>query len=110
RFELGDAGGFLDDGAPVRRLAAQDLADASLLDDCVRLGPQAGAHEDVLDVAQPAQLSVQEVLALAGTKQPPRHRDLACLEGALEFAPADFEYYVRGSSGCRRCHFRRRSV
>ena len=40
-LELGDAGGLFDDGAAVGRLAAQNLPDAPLLDDGVRLRPQA---------------------------------------------------------------------
>ena len=34
-FEFADAGGFFDDGAPILRPVAQNLADASLLDDGV---------------------------------------------------------------------------
>ena len=38
-LEFGDAGGLFDDVAPVGGLAAQDLPDASLLDQRVRLRP-----------------------------------------------------------------------
>ena len=62
-------------------LAAQDLPDAALLDDGVGLGPEAGAHEDVLNVAQAAELAVQQILAFAGAEQAARDRDLARLEG-----------------------------
>ncbi len=52
RFELADAGGFLDDGAAILRARAKNLTDAALLDDGIALRAQAGAHEDVLDIAQ----------------------------------------------------------
>src|SRR5208337_5153192 len=41
------------------------------------LRTQACAHEQVLNVAQPARVAVDEILALAGPEKPPRHRDLA---------------------------------
>ena len=44
-LELGDAGGFFDDGAAVGGTAAQNLSDASLLDQRIRLRPQPRAHE-----------------------------------------------------------------
>ena len=75
RFELGDAGGFLDHGAPVLRLVAQDLADAALFDDGVAFGTQAGAHEQVLDVAQPGRLAVDQVFAFTRPEQAPGDRD-----------------------------------
>ncbi len=92
RLVLGDAGRLFDDGAAIGRLAAQDLADASLLDDGVGLGAKAGAHEDVLNVAQAAELAVQQVLAFAGAEQAARDLDLAGLEGPLEFAAANLQY------------------
>ena len=60
--------------------AAQDLADAPLLDERVRFRPQARAHEQFLNVAQPAELAVQQVFAIAGAEQPPRDHDLARFE------------------------------
>ena len=53
-----------------------DLADAALLDDRVGLGADAGAEEEVGDVAQPARRLVDEVLARAVAIQPARDRDL----------------------------------
>ena len=94
-LELGDAGGLFDDGATVGRLAAENLSDAALLDDRVGLGPEPGAHEDVLNVAQPAKLSVQQILALAGAEQASRYSNLSRLEGADKLAAADLQYYVR---------------
>ena len=91
RFVLGDAGSLFNDGAAIGGLAAEDLADASLLDDGVGLGAKAGAHEDVLNVAQAAELAVQQIFAFAGAEQAARDLDFAGLEGALKFAAADFQ-------------------
>ena len=100
-LELGDAGGLFDDGPAIGRLAAQDLPDASLLNDGVGLRPQAGAHEDVLNIAQAAQLAIQQVFALAGAEEAPGDHDLAGLEGPLELAAADLEHDVRSSNAIR---------
>ena len=94
-LNFGDAGGLFDDGAAVGRLAAEDLADASLLDDGVGLGPEAGAHEDVLNVAQAAELAVEQIFAFAGAEQAARDCDFSGLEGALELAAADLEHDLR---------------
>ena len=84
---------FLDDGPPVVRLGAEQLADALLPDDGVALRSQARAHEDVLNIAQPAQLAVQQILALAGAEQAAGNHDLAFLRRALEFAAANLEHH-----------------
>ena len=63
--------------AAVLRLGAEDLPDAPLLDDGVALRAQAGAHENVLDIAQARRAAVDEVFALARTEQAPRDGDLA---------------------------------
>src|SRR5258708_32940916 len=68
RLEFRNAGGLFNDGAAVSRTAAQNLTDASLLDERVRLRPKTGAHEQFLDVAQTAQFSVQQVLAVAAAE------------------------------------------
>ena len=77
RLEPGDARGFLDHRAAVLRARAEQLPDAPLLNDGVGLRAEPGAHEDVLDVAQPRHAAVDQVLAFAGAEQAPRHRDLA---------------------------------
>ncbi len=97
-LELGDAGGLFDDGAAVGGLAAEDLTDTALFDDGVRFRAQTGAHEDVLNVAQTAQLAVEQILALAGTEQAARDGDLASFKRALEFAAADLQHDVRSNS------------
>jgi hypothetical protein len=53
-LEFRDPRRLFDDGAAVGRTAAQNLADASLLDERVGLRSQARSHEQFLDVAQAA--------------------------------------------------------
>ena len=92
RFELGDAGGFFDDRAAIGRLAAQDLSNTALFDDRVGLRSETGAHEDVLDIAQAAELAVEQVFAFARPEQAARDDDLALLEsGAIELATTNLE-------------------
>ena len=68
-FEAGDAGSFFDDGAAVSGAGGEDLADAALLDDGVGFRSEAGAHEDVLDVAETGLLAVDEIFTVAGAEQ-----------------------------------------
>ncbi len=96
-LELGDAGGFFDDVATVGGLAAQDLPDAALLDERIRLRSEAGTHEDVLDVAQAAELAVELVLALAGTEQAAGDDNLAFYIVRLELTAANLKYYLRSA-------------
>src|SRR3984957_5602399 len=93
-FESGDPGCFLDNRAPVVRLGTKELPDALLFDDGVGLRTKAGAHEDVLNVAQAAKLAVEQIFAFAGAEQAAGDYDLA-LPGcrALEAPAADFEDY-----------------
>ena len=97
RFELGDAGRLFNDGAAIGGLAAEDLTDAALLDDGVGLGPEAGAHKDVLNVAQTAELAVEQILALAGSEQATRNGDFAGLKSTLEFAAANLQHDMRSN-------------
>ena len=76
-LEAGDAGGLFDDGAAVVRLGAEKLADALLADDGVGLRAEAGAHEDVLNVAQAAELAVEQIFAVAGAEEAAGDDDLA---------------------------------
>ena len=96
RLEFRNAGGFFDNVAAVGRTAAQDLADASLLDERIRLRPQPRSHEQFLDVAQAAQLPIQQVFAVTAAEKTARHRNHAGVVLLLiEFAPADFQNYLR---------------
>ena len=85
RFELGDAGGFFNDAAAVLGLGAEDLADAALLDDGVAFRTQAGAHEQVLNVAQAGGTAVDEVFAFAGTEQAAGDGDFGVVRGLAVF-------------------------
>src|SRR5262249_48640721 len=106
----GDPGSLFDDGAAIVRLAAENLADASLLDNSVGFRSQAGAHEDVLNVAQAAELAVQQIFALAGAEQPPCHHHFALGQlHRLALAPANLQ--AQGASTVNRSPastFRRR--
>jgi len=62
---------FFDDGTPVGRLRAENLSDASLLDNGVGVRAQAYAHEEILNVAaSPRDATIDEVLALPRAIQP----------------------------------------
>ena len=102
-LELGDAGGLFDDGAAIRGTAAQDLPDASLLDQGVGFRPQAGPHEQFLNIAQAAQLAVQQVFAVAGAEQAAGDHDLARVKLLLvELAAANLQHDLRRRRSCRR--------
>src|SRR4029453_16862588 len=61
----------------VGRTGAQDEPDLALLDDRVRLGAEPGVHQEIVDVAQTADLAVDQVFAVTRAIQPARHFDLA---------------------------------
>src|SRR5262249_17476133 len=64
RLEPADPGGFFEDLAAVLMRRLQQGIDAALLDDRVSSLRGPGTEEEVLDVAQPARLLVDQVLAL----------------------------------------------
>src|SRR6185295_3685740 len=90
RLVLRDAGGLLDQLAAVGRPRAEDHPDLALLDDRVVLGAETGVHQQVVDVAQAAGVSVDQVLALAGPIEAPRDLDFARhrLNDRLGLAPS----------------------
>src|SRR6185312_6897578 len=91
RVEASAAGGFLDDAATVEGLGREQLPDALLADDGVGFATEAGAHEDVLDVAEAADLSVEQVLRVAGAEEAACDRDFAgAHRSATELAAANF--------------------
>jgi hypothetical protein len=81
--EAGDAGGLLEDGPAVAAGRHQKRVDAALLDDAVGLRRGAGAREQLADVAQPRDLAVDEVLALAAAVHPPHDLHLVGLHRQL---------------------------
>ncbi len=85
-LELRDARRFFDQQAPVFRLRTHDKPHLALLDDRVRLRPGAGPEEQIGHVAQAHGRLVDEVFALAGAVEAPRHGNLRVvlvLEGQL---------------------------
>ena len=74
---LRDAGRLFDQLPPIGRAGAQNLADLALLDDGVGLDAEAGVHQQILHVAQPADLAVDQVFALARSVQPAHQLDVA---------------------------------
>ncbi len=82
RFVLGDPRGLFDELPPVGRARAEDQPDLSLLDDRVGLGAKARIHQQLVHVAKPADLTVDQVFALAGSIEAPRDFDVAreCLD------------------------------
>ena len=99
-LEAGDSGGLFEDAASIEGLGAEELADALLTDDCVRFAAEAGAHEDVLNVAETADLAVEEVLGVAGAEETAGDGELASTDGgATEFAATDLEDDVVGIDG-----------
>ncbi len=73
---LGDAGRLFDQLAAIGRAGAEDLADLSLFDDRVGLDAQPGIHQQVLDVAEPAILAVDQVLAFTRTVETTHELDV----------------------------------
>ncbi|MCW0424364.1 hypothetical protein NB713_002307 [Xanthomonas sacchari] len=73
---LGDAGGLLQVHAQVFRARLDDLADHALLDDRVAARTQAGAQEQIGDVAAPALGAVEVVAAAAVAADLALDRDL----------------------------------
>ena len=76
RFELGDAGGFLEDHATVIGFAGKNLRDVALGHDAVARPAHARAHEQLLNVFQPAGGLVDIIFAPAIPENPPRDGDL----------------------------------
>ena len=88
---LRDPGRLLDDRAPVGGLAGEDLSDLALLDDRVRLRAEPRVHEQLVDVAQAADLAVHQVLALAVAVQAARDDALGRSVGAVAVEAGDLE-------------------
>ncbi len=76
RLVLRHACGFLDQLSTVGRACAENQSDLALLDDGVGLGAKTGVHQEVVDVAQAAGVTVNEVFAFPRAIEPPGHLDL----------------------------------
>ncbi len=78
-----DPGGLLEDFAPVLAAGGDDAVDPALSDHGVAVAPEAGIHEELVDVAEPDGVFIDEVLAFAGTVIPPRDGDRIAVEREL---------------------------
>ncbi len=76
-----DAGGFLDEHPPFGRPRRQNLPDLALLDDRIGLDAQTGIHQEIVDVAQTADLAVDQILALTRSVQTAADLDVARDDG-----------------------------
>ena len=79
--ELRDPRRLLENGAAILPGGHEEGVDAPLLDDAVGLGGGAGAAEEIADVAQPADLTVDEILTLAAAIDAAADLDLIGLDG-----------------------------
>ncbi len=76
RFVFRDARGLFDEQAPIFRLRADDQTDLALLDDRVRLRPDARAEEQIRDVLQADLDFVDQIFAVAVAMKATRDGDL----------------------------------
>ena len=71
-----DAGGFLENEAAVFGFARKNLRDVALRQNAVTGAAHACAHEQLLDVLEPARCAIDEILAAAVAENPACDRDL----------------------------------
>ena len=69
--EAGDARRLFKDLPPVGALDGQDLIDAALADEGIALAPQAGIHQQFMDVLEPRGFFIDEKLAFPRAVIPP---------------------------------------
>ena len=77
----GDARCFLKDAPALGALGGQDFINLALADDGVALSPQAGVHEQLVDVPEAAGAAVDIVLAVPAAVEPAGDHDLLLLQG-----------------------------
>jgi len=80
---LGDPGCLFDQLPAIGGPGAQNLADLALLDHRIALDADACVHQQVLDVLQPADLAIDQVLALARSIQTAHQLNVANNERGL---------------------------
>ena len=101
-FVFGDARGLLDDGAQFLGACLDEAGDHALFDDGVAARPQAGAQEQVGDVATATAGAVEEVLGLAVAVHHPLHRDLGVAGVGAAEAPVgvvEHQFHTRLRDG-----------
>ncbi len=100
---LEDAGGLLDEAAPVLGRRVQHLVELALPDDDVHLPADAGVRQQLLDVEQPGGGAVDRVLRAAGAEHRPRDRDLGVLDRQRAVGVVDGQRHLgpaqRGAAG-----------
>ena len=104
---LEDAGGLLDEAAPVLGGRVQDRVELALPDDHVHLAADAGVAEQLLDVEQPARRAVDGVLRAAVAEHGPADRDLGVLDRQRAVGVVDGQQHLgaaqrRAAGRCRR--------
>jgi len=77
---LEDAGGLLDEAAPVLRRRVQDRVELALPDDHMHLAADAGVGQQLLHIEQPAGVAVDRVLRAAAAEHGAADRDLGVLD------------------------------
>ena len=85
-FVFRDAGRFFEHRAPVFRAGAEDQVDLALLHDRVGAAADAGIGEERLDIAQPADRLVEEILGVAVAKDAPGDAHLVPVDAELLLA------------------------
>ncbi len=76
RLVLRDPRGLFDQLPAIGGTRTEDQANLALLDDRVRLGAETGVHQELVDVLEPADLPVDQILALTRSIQPADHFDM----------------------------------
>ena len=76
-FVLRDPGRLFEQLAPIRGSGTEDLADLPLLDHRVGLDPDSRIHHQILNIAQAADLTVDEIFTLAGAVQAAPYLDVS---------------------------------
>ncbi len=85
------------------RLGGEKLADALLPDDGVGLTAESGSHEDVLNIAEAADLAVEEIFTIAGAEEAASNGEFAGTHrGAAKLAATNLQDHVIriGELGC----------
>ena len=75
-LELGDARRLLENHPAVFRFAGENLGNVALGQNAVARAPDAGAHEQLLDVLEPARDLVEKIFTVAVAENPARERHL----------------------------------
>ena len=96
---LEDAGGLLDEGAPVLGAAGEDGVELALADDDVHLAADAGVAEQLLDVEQPDLVAVDLVLALAGAVHAAGDRHLGVVDRQGAVGVVDRQRHLGAAEG-----------